>query len=204
MRLCIVLMYLFCYLADFILRAYSELAFLAMLKCLHWWISYIVLVNDFVLRAQWTKISCYTEYLLEHPYYLNIYIYFGTGIFLLTECIVLEYFHSRNIVRCNIPTDWILILEYPCCLNILYWNAPTDWIYCSGIFLLTKYFLLQCSHCLNICTGISLMTEYVLLEYISLLTEYIVLKYSYWLNILYWNIRTSWIFCTGIPVLTEY
>jgi hypothetical protein len=47
-----------------------------------------------------------------------------TGIFLLAECCVLEYSY------------W---------LNMLYWNIPTGWICCTRIFLLTEYFILECS-----------------------------------------------------------
>jgi hypothetical protein len=36
------------------------------------------------------------------------------------------------------------------------------------------------------------------------LAEYSVPEYPYWLNILYRNIPTDSIFCTGISVLTQY
>jgi hypothetical protein len=39
---------------------------------------------------------------------------------------------------------------------------------------------------------------------ISLLAEYVVLEYPYWLNMLYWNIPTDRIFCTGISLPTVY
>jgi hypothetical protein len=44
----------------------------------------------------------------------------------------------------------------------LCWNIPTDWTCCTGILLLTEYFVLEYSIC-----G---------------------LEFSYWLNILYQNI----------------
>ena len=64
---------------------------------------------------------------------------FWTGIFLLTEYVVLGYSYSLNILYWNIPTDWIfrtgifllteyLGLKYSLWQNILYWNIPADWI----------------------------------------------------------------------------
>jgi hypothetical protein len=38
----------------------------------------------------------------------------------------------------------------------------------------------------------------------SLLPEYFVLEHPYCLNILYWNIPTDGIFCTGTSLLAEY
>jgi hypothetical protein len=111
---------------------------------------------------------------------------FWTGIFLRTE----------------------ILREYSTWLNFLY--IATDWMFCTGIFPLIEYFVLEYSYCLKFyrnipidwifCTGIFLLAEYCFTG-IFLITEYFV--YPYWLNVLYWNIPANWMFCTGISILTE-
>ena len=104
---------------------------------------------------------------------------FCTGISLLNEFFVLEYFY------------W---------MNILYWNIPTDWIICTGISLLieyfaleylyNEYFALEYPYWLNI-VYCNISTVWKLCTEISLLTEYFVLECLYWLNIVHWNIPTD-------------
>jgi hypothetical protein len=84
---------------------------------------------------------------------------------------------------------WVILLDY--WLTNLCSNIPTDWIFaleypyrlniCTRMSSLAGYFVLEYSYWRNICTGI-----------------------SYWLNFLYWNILTDWIFCTRMPLLAGY
>ena len=73
------------------------------------------------------------------------------------------------------------VLEYPYSYKlIVYWNI--NWIFCTGMFSLSKYCVLEYPHWVNI-------------VYWNILPV---------LNIVYWNIPTYWILYAGVSLLSEY
>jgi hypothetical protein len=173
----------------FLLNEYFVLAYSCWMNDLYWNIptEWIIYTGIFLL-AEW--------FVLEYSCWLNILYWnipaewiFCTGIFLLNERLVPSsgFATSALSLSCDVgnvrdvnhfPGDIVLS-------DFFYWNIPTDCIFCTGIPLLTAYFVLGI-----FCTGISLSTEYFVLEY------------PYWRNILYWIILTVCIFCTGISLVS--